>query len=1189
MLPRITFYFIIPLLFFGCILNLNAQKAPIMCDAGTFTVTIDGSVQANCTNYNLGPGQSFIIVSNGDAVLPTPASAGDPAGIAFVIFDCDPVAAGYDMNDPATYTNASPCYVGTDNDNDQNLDANDYNFCGSSNSLPPSANPAWIVPITYDVNYCVNDPAQSPNCIITDLDNDGCFAYGCPMSITYTSTSANYGCGDTFYDPGGATEDYCPNANESWLICPDIPGDPVTVTFTSFTLEGGSLDYDFMDIYDGNDNTAPYLGRFKGTNSPGTITSTAASGCLFIEFESDSGLQFAGWEATVNCTVVPPSGCSAGTFSVDIDATPQTACSTYNLAAGQMLNIQGDGNEVLPTPANGAYPSGIGFAFFNCDPIAAGYDLSDPNTYTGSTCFVAIDTDDDLNIDISESNCGGASASSTLLNNTVWVVPVTYDYNSCAIASPPPSCGYFIDNDSDACVGFGCAMQINYLPTPTTFNCGDVFTDSGGASDYCPNSNDAWLLCPTTPGDPITLNFSNFNTAVNDNLIIYDGDDNTATQVGSYNGTSIPPNITSTAASGCLYAEFTSDGNTEQAGWQAAITCANPPSGCADAGTFTITIDGVAQTPCSSYDIPSGSTYNIAGNGDHTFPPPATGIYPVGIGFAIFSCDPIAAGYDLNDPATYEGGGAPCFLDLDNDDDQGIDANETNCGGYSGTDFTWPSTVWVVPITLDANCLTGGFGCGWAVDDDNDGCVDHGCVTQINYLPIPTTYTCGDTFVDPGGASANYCKGENGNGDMLTFTWLICPQVVGDPVTLTFSSFDVENTSQPFGDHLIIYDGNNNSAPQIGDYFGSSIPGPITSTAASGCLYAEFTSDEFDHFAGWEATISCALMPCPQITESTINVPGCTVTNGLACDLFISEYVDGQEADLTNDEKCIEIFNGTGGPVNLTGYTLAFYSNGNSSPSFTPNDLANLCGAILANNDVCVLCSGLGEDPTIATVQDGTFLGNFSGNDAIVLENNGTIIDIFGQIGCNPGSQWVDGTFNTDEAILVRDPSIRCGVTSNPTEACSSASFPTLGTEWIEQADNMTFTTLGAHTTTYNNDTCVVCVDDNFSISITQASNMPVGQVIEWFYDNTSNYNPYNGEGTLLTTTNITSTTYNGGSTLIQPMAGTDFPAIGVYFITGIINTFPASCDNQLPAALTATFPVEIENCCTNNSGFITN
>ena len=64
---------------------------------------------------------------------------------------------------------------------------------------------------------------------------------GCITQINYVYTLPTVGCGDVFTDPGGASNDYCPNAdpsNTNWLICPDVPGDVVTLTFTSFDVEG---------------------------------------------------------------------------------------------------------------------------------------------------------------------------------------------------------------------------------------------------------------------------------------------------------------------------------------------------------------------------------------------------------------------------------------------------------------------------------------------------------------------------------------------------------------------------------------------------------------------------------------------------------------------------------------------------------------------------------------------------------------------------------------------------------------------------------------------------------------------------------------------------------------------------------------------------------------------------------------
>ena len=58
-------------------------------------------------------------------------------------------------------------------------------------------------------------------------------------------------------------------------------------------------------------------------------------------------------------------------------------------------------------------------------------------------------------------------------------------------------------------------------------------------------------------------------------------------------------------------------------------------------------------------------------------------------------------------------------------------------------------------------------------------------------------------------------------------------------------------------------------------------------------------------------------------------VPG--VATAASPDLFISEYVEG-----SGNNKAVEIYNGTGAPVDLSGYALRFHFNGATSFSSVP-------------------------------------------------------------------------------------------------------------------------------------------------------------------------------------------------------------------------------------------------------------
>ncbi|PSR14127.1 MAG: hypothetical protein DA408_17275 [Bacteroidetes bacterium] len=107
-------------------------------------------------------------------------------------------------------------------------------------------------------------------------------------------------------------------------------------------------------------------------------------------------------------------------------------------------------------------------------------------------------------------------------------------------------------------------------------NCGDTFTDSGGANgNYLNNETMTWTFCPDTPGDLVTLNF----TAVSvetccDDLSVYSGSNtNNPLELDL----EAPDVFTSAASDGCLTVTWDSDGSVVLAGWVATVSCAAPP------------------------------------------------------------------------------------------------------------------------------------------------------------------------------------------------------------------------------------------------------------------------------------------------------------------------------------------------------------------------------------------------------------------------------------------------------------------------------------------------------------------------------------------------------------------------------------------------------------------------------------
>ncbi len=164
-------------------------------------------------------------------------------------------------------------------------------------------------------------------------------------------------------------------------------------------------------------------------------------------------------------------------------------------------------------------------------------------------------------------------------------------------------------------------------------------------------------------------------------------------------------------------------------------------------------------------------------------------------------------------------------------------------------------------------------------------------------------------------------------------------------------------------------------------------------------------------------------------------------------ELFLSEYIEG-----SSNNKALEIFNGTSSTINLAtgGYDVQMFFNGNSSPGLT----IALTGSVTAG-DVYVLAHG-SADPAILAQSDQTNgSGWFNGNDSVVLRKNGVIIDVIGQIGFDPGTEWGAGNTSTQDNTLRRKDTI-CQGDPNGADTFD----PTL--EWDGYPLN-TFSGLGSH------------------------------------------------------------------------------------------------------------------------------
>lgn len=166
-------------------------------------------------------------------------------------------------------------------------------------------------------------------------------------------------------------------------------------------------------------------------------------------------------------------------------------------------------------------------------------------------------------------------------------------------------------------------------------------------------------------------------------------------------------------------------------------------------------------------------------------------------------------------------------------------------------------------------------------------------------------------------------------------------------------------------------------------------------------------------------------------------------STGVAQDLFISEYIEG-----SSNNKAIEIYNGTGADVDLSGYSVYLYANG----ATTPNNKAFLSG-ILANGKTYVLYnSDQKVNDAIKSVGNlPSSVANFNGDDALELRKGEVIIDVIGIVGNDPGKSWTDGVVDTVDKTLVRKSTVPKGNTTFTFN------------EWDVYKQD-TFTYLGSHT-----------------------------------------------------------------------------------------------------------------------------
>ena len=209
-------------------------------------------------------------------------------------------------------------------------------------------------------------------------------------------------CAGVLFDSGGSLP-YLENENYTLTICPQNAGQVIQLNFTSFETE---FNIDILTIFNGQTTTAPVLGSYSGTISPGIVQSSSASGCLTLQFVSDASSNTnIGWAAQISCY----EPCQTILSQIDTAVPTPNSNGYIRVCPNEQINLSGSGQ-------------------FSTNGTGATYewDLGDGTTQSGHTATFSYATPGVyfVNLNISDTNSTGdptGCKNTNLLNQVVQV------------------------------------------------------------------------------------------------------------------------------------------------------------------------------------------------------------------------------------------------------------------------------------------------------------------------------------------------------------------------------------------------------------------------------------------------------------------------------------------------------------------------------------------------------------------------------------------------------------------------------------------------------------------------------------------------------------------------------------------------------------------------------------------------
>lgn len=131
--------------------------------------------------------------------------------------------------------------------------------------------------------------------------------------------------------------------NENYTLTLSLPGaSKISLQFSSFCTE---VDEDILSIFDGKDTNSTLIGRYHGSTSPGTVSSTDSF--ITLHFISDKSVSCTGWKAKIINNIIPPKAANLSIKNninckdsfIDVKLSTKIHCDSFNNANTSISNL----------------------------------------------------------------------------------------------------------------------------------------------------------------------------------------------------------------------------------------------------------------------------------------------------------------------------------------------------------------------------------------------------------------------------------------------------------------------------------------------------------------------------------------------------------------------------------------------------------------------------------------------------------------------------------------------------------------------------------------------------------------------------------------------------------------------------------------------------------------------------------